>query len=214
MNWSSENLMRGRVLRDWDVDLVANPVQRADLGTVSARSARGIVVSPELIESARQEGYTTGFEEGYGAGYTSGIEDARRHVKLLGQLVERLGREADGFAARETTARVQLEDQVVGVAMQIAEVIVGHELAQPDGRGRDAIARALALAPAHGDATARLHPADIAVLGDAGTVAPGRMLTIVADPSLTPGDCVVDVASCRIDARISAALERAREVLS
>ena len=26
MNWSSENLMRGRVLRDWDVDLVANPV--------------------------------------------------------------------------------------------------------------------------------------------------------------------------------------------
>jgi flagellar assembly protein FliH len=214
MNWSSENLMRGRVLRDWDVDLVANPVQRADLGTVSARSARGIVVSPELIESARQEGYTTGFEEGYGAGYTSGIEDARRHVKLLGQLVERLGREADGFAARETTARVQLEDQVVGVAMQIAEVIVGHELAQPDGRGRDAIARALALAPAHGDVTARLHPADIAVLGDAGTVAPGRMLAIVADPSLTPGDCVVDVASCRIDARISAALERAREVLS
>jgi flagellar assembly protein FliH len=98
--------------------------------------------------------------------------------------------------------------------MQIAEVIVGHQLAQPDGRGRDAIARALALAPAHGDVTARLHPADIAVLGDAGTVAPGRMLAIVADPSLTPGDCVVDVASCRIDARISAALERAREVLS
>jgi flagellar assembly protein FliH len=214
MNWSSENLMRGRVLRDWDVDLVASPVRRADLGTVSARSARGIVVSPELIESARQEGYTAGFEEGYGAGYTSGIEDARRHVELLGQLVERLGREADGLAARETTARAQLEDQVVAVAMQIAEAIIGHELAQPDGRGRDAIARALALAPVHGDVTARLHPADIAVMGDAGTVAPGRMLAIVADPSLTPGDCVVDVASCRIDARIGAALERAREVLS
>jgi flagellar assembly protein FliH len=206
--------MRGRVLRDWDVDLVANPVRRADLGTVSARAARGIVVSPELIESARQEGYTAGFEEGYGAGYTSGIEDARRHVELLGQLVERLGREADGLAARETTARAQLEDDVVAVAMQIAEAIIGHQLAQPDGRGRDAIARALALAPAHGDVTARLHPADIAVLGDAGTIAPGRTLVIVADPALTPGDCVVDVASCRIDARISAALERAREVLA
>jgi flagellar assembly protein FliH len=214
MNWSSENLMRGRVLRDWDVDLVANPVQRADLGTVSARSARGIVVSPELIESARHEGYTAGFEEGYGAGYTSGIEDARRHVELLGQLVERLGREADALATREATARSQIEDQVVAVAMQIAEVIVGHQLEEPDGRGRDAIARALALAPAHGDVTARLHPADIAVLGDAGTIAPGRTLVIVADPSLTPGDCIVDVASCRIDARISAALERAREVLS
>jgi len=54
MNWSSENLMRGRVLRDWDVDLTDTRVTRADLGTVSARSARGIVVNPELIESARE----------------------------------------------------------------------------------------------------------------------------------------------------------------
>ena len=181
---------------------------------MSARSARGIVVSPELIESARQEGYAAGFEEGYGAGYTHGIDDARRHVELLGQLVERLGREADALAARETTARAELEDQVVAVAMQIAEVIVGHELAQPDARGRDAIARALALAPAHGDVTARLHPADIAVLGDAADLAPGRVLAIVPDPSLTPGDCIIDVASCRIDARVSAAVERAREVLA
>ena len=213
MNWSSENLMRGRILRDWDVDLVATPVHRADLGTVSARSARGIVVSPELIESARREGFDAGSAEGYGAGYTHGLEDARRHIELLGQLVERLGREADALAARETTARVDLEDQVVAAAMQIAEVIVGHELARPDDRGRDAIARALALAPVHGDITARLHPADIAVLGDAAILAPGRVITIVPDPSLTPGDCVVDVASCRIDARISAAVARAREVL-
>ena len=55
MNWSSEHLLRGRVLRDWDVDIVA-----ADLGTVSARSARALVVSPELIESARQEGFAAG----------------------------------------------------------------------------------------------------------------------------------------------------------
>ncbi len=214
MNWSSENLMRGRVLRDWDIDLVATPVQRADLGTVSARSARGIVVSPELIESARREGYEAGFEEGYAAGYTHGIDDARRHVELLGQLVERLDHEANALAARETSVRADLENQVVAVAMQIAEVIVGHELEQPDSRGRDAIARALALAPAHGDVTARLHPADITVLGDIATIAPGRVLAIVPDPTLSPGDCVVDVASCRIDARVSAAVERAREVLS
>lgn len=214
MNWSSENLMRGRVLRDWDVDLEVSPVRAADLGTVSARSARGIVVSPELVESARQEGYAAGFEEGYGAGYTHGIDDARRHVELLGRLVHQLGREADALAARETTARVEIEDQVVAAAMQIAEVIVGHVLADPDGRGRHAIARALALAPVHGDVTARLHPADIAVLGDPDDLAPGRVLVIVPDPSLSPGDCVVDVASCRVDARVSAAIERAREVLA
>jgi flagellar assembly protein FliH len=214
MNWSSENLMRGRVLRDWDVDLSERHVTPADLGTVSARSARGIVVSPELIESARQEGYTAGFEEGYAAGYTHGIDDARRHVELLGQLVQQLGREADAFATRETTARADIENQVGAVALQIAEAMVGHELAQPDGRGRDAIARALALAPVHGDVVARLHPADVALLGDPAELAPGRVLAIVPDPSLSPGDCVIDVSSCRVDARIGAALERAREVLS
>jgi len=209
MNWSSEHLLRGRVLRDSDVGVVM-----ADLGTVSARSARGIVVSPDLVESARQEGYAAGYEEGYAAGYAHGIDDAHRHIELLGQLVQRLGREADAFASRETTARAEVEDQVVHAAMQIAEVLVGHQLAQPDDRGRDAIARALALAPVHGDVTARLNPADIAVLGDPATLAPGRVLAIIPDPSLTPGDCVVDVASCRVDARISAAIERAREVLS
>ena len=214
MNWSSEHLARGRVLRDWDVDLSDTRVTRADLGTVSARSARGIVVSAELIESARQEGYAAGEEEGYAAGYTHGIDDARRHVELLGQLVQRLGLEADAFAARETTARNEIEDQVVAAAMQIAEVLVGHSLAEPDGRGRDAIARALALAPVHGDVVARLHPADIAVLGDPESLVPGRVLAIVPDPSLTPGDCIVDVGSCRIDARISAAIARAREVLA
>jgi flagellar assembly protein FliH len=212
MNWSSEPLLRGRVLRDADLAGVA-PVA-ADLGTVSARAARGIVVSPELVQSAREEGYRGGFEEGYGAGYTHGIEDARRHVDLLDQLVQRLGREADALAAREATARADLEDQVVAAAMQIAEAIIGRRLEQPDERGRDAIARALALAPEQGDITARLHPADIAVLGDPAELAPGRALAIVPDPSLTPGDCVVDVASCRIDARIGLALERAREVLS
>jgi len=214
MNWSSENLMRGRVLRDWDIDLGEHRVTTADLGTVSARSARSIVVSPELIESARQEGYTAGFEEGYAAGYTHGIDDARRHVELLGQLVQQLGREADAFATRETTARADIEDQVVRVALQIAEVLVGHALEQPDGRGREAIARARALAPVHGDVVARLHPADIALLGDPAELSPGRVMAIVPDPSLSPGDCIIDVASCRVDARISAAIERAREVVS
>jgi flagellar assembly protein FliH len=214
MNWSSENLMRGRVLRDWDVDLTDTRVTRADLGTVSARSARGIVVNPELIESARQEGYTGGFEEGYSAGYNHGIEDARRHVELLGQLVQRLGREADAFATREANVRTEIENQVVATAVQIAEVLVGHELAQPDGRGRDAIARALALAPVHGDVTARMHPADIGLVGDPAALSPGRVLVIVPDPSLTPGDCIVDVAACRVDARVSAAIQRAREVVT
>jgi flagellar assembly protein FliH len=207
MSLSSERLQRGRVLRGADV-----PAVRADLGVVSARSARGLVVSDELVESAKQDGFATGYDEGYAEGYGQGIHAAEGHAAMLGQLVQRLSAASDAMAAREATARADIEDQVVAAALQIAEVIIGHQLEQPDVRGRDAIARALALAPERGDVTARLHPADLAVIDPAALV-PGRTLDIIPDPTLTPGDCIVDVGACRVDARIGPALERAREVL-
>jgi flagellar assembly protein FliH len=212
MNWSSDIRTRGRVLRSTEVGEVGPT--RADLGVVSSRAARSLVVSGELVESAKQEGYTAGFEEGYAAGYTQGIGDAQTHIQLLGQLIEKLGREAEGLASRETTAREQIEDQVVATAVEIAETVVGRELETLDGRGRDAIARALALAPERGFVTARLHPADIAVIGDPAQLQLGRTLELVADSSLAPGDCIVEVNACRVDARIAPALERLREVTS
>ena len=212
MNWSSDFMTRGRVLHGAEVGELGPP--RADLGVVSARSARSIVVSGELVESARQDGHAAGFEEGYAAGYAHGMRDAGSHIELLGQLVQRLGAEADAFAVRETTARAMIEDGVVATAIQIAETLIGHELSRPDNHGREAIARALALAPARGDVIARLHPADIAVLGDTADVMAGRTLELVPDPTLSPGDCIVEVAACRVDARIGPALERLRELLS
>jgi flagellar assembly protein FliH len=207
MSSSSDRLARGRVLSAGDVT-----VRPADLGTVTARPARGIVVSSELVESAKQDGYAVGHDEGYADGYQQGIRAAEGHVNLLGQLVQRLATAADELAAREATARADIEDQIVAAALQIAEVVIGHELAQPDTRGRDAIARALAVAPERGHVTARLHPADLAVI-DPAALTTGRTLDIIPDPTLAPGDCIVDVGACRVDARIGPALERAREVL-
>ena len=40
MNWSSENLMRGRVLRDWDVDLEAIAGAPAPTSARSRRARR------------------------------------------------------------------------------------------------------------------------------------------------------------------------------
>jgi flagellar assembly protein FliH len=186
----------------------------ADLGTVTARPARGIVVSQELVEAATRDGYQAGFNQGYEEGYSEGITQAAQHAQLLAGLVQRLGQAADALMTREATARHQIENDVVAAAVRIAEELVRHELAHTDTGARDAIARALQLAPDHGLVTARLNPADLAVIGEAGALASGRALELVADPSLAPGDCVVDVGACRIDARIDAAFARMREVLS
>jgi len=208
MSSSSERLTRGRVLHGSDV-----AVGTADLGAVTSRAATGLLVSPELIAAAERDGYQTGYEQGYEAGYTEGIAHAREHASLLGGLVERLGRAADELLVRESATRHQVEDDVVATAFRIAEAIIGREIADPGTAARDAIARALACVPGDGIVIARMHPADIALVESNEFVA-SRNLQLVADASLMPGDCIVDVAACRVDASIESALERVREVLS
>jgi len=90
--------------------------------------------------------------------------------------------------------------------------VVGAGLADDELRGRAALRRALALAPRDLPVVVRLNPADLAALGEAAETVDSSV-TLVADPTLAPGDAWATSAATRIDARIRAGLERVRKHL-
>ena len=188
----------------------------ADLGTVRSQHARHLVVDPELIQGATDDGYRAGYQAGFDAGLADAADaisarEQRRATDIQSTLAQ-LQTETEGLHAAYNDVIIGIEEQVVAIAAEIAEIIVGRELVTSAEPGVDALRRALQFAPTGAAATVRMHPDDITTL-DGSQDSFGRELAISADPSLQRGDCVVDIASLRIDARLDAAFDRIREVV-
>ena len=136
------------------------------------------------------------------------VEEARAEVRTA---VDALLRAAADLRARQVPVLQSVDASIAAAAVELAEAIVGHELATADGSARSALDRASGEAVPAGSVV-RLNPQDIAVIAAEGTTWAG--LELVPDLSLDRGDAVVELAHGSIDARVSAGLQRARAALS
>ncbi|GII26167.1 FliH/SctL family protein [Planosporangium mesophilum] len=184
-------------------------------------------VADRLRAEAQASGYATGWAQGrreaevaarVGRERTAAQvrEQAEMQALRVEQAIAAVTRAAAGLERQMVPAAAEFEDLIVGAAFTLAEAILGRELAMATDPGRDAVARALALAPAGRPITVRLHPSDHATVtgGQFGSVQmDGRTVTLVADPTLQSGDAVAECDATTIDARIAPALARVREVL-
>lgn len=170
----------------------------------------------QLKDAARREGRREGLaaaraeiDAAVAAQHAAALRLTRAAAALEAATADLLRRDA-------VTLR-EMEDQVVELAVQLGEELVGAELRGCDEPVRGALARAMSLIPDRGDLVVRVHPEDASPAGDALASmagAAGRSTAIVADPGVEPGGCIVDVGSCRVDAQIGPALQRLRVVLT
>jgi flagellar assembly protein FliH len=172
----------------------------------------------QRLEDLARQGYLDGHEQGsrngYKEGYETGFEQAMAEVVArFAPALDALHDAGRRLAAADAITLAELDERATALALDVAEAVIGHELAAAADPGAAAIARALAFVPDRGDIAVRLHPDDVAALGQIGDLAPGREMTITADAGVPPGSCVVDVGACRIDAQIDSALDRVRTVL-
>ncbi|GAA1794712.1 hypothetical protein GCM10009835_10850 [Planosporangium flavigriseum] len=185
----------------------------------------------DITNRLRAEAQATG----YAAGWAQGRREAEVAAEAAREEAAARAREAEELEALRveqallTISRAvadleqwmvpiaeEFEDLILSTAYAIAEAVVGREVESSPISGRDAVARVFKLAPTGRPVTVRLHPADHATVtaGQPGPVEiEGRTITLLADPSLQPGDAVAECDATTIDARIGPALARVREVL-
>lgn len=159
--------------------------------------------------AATQEQLEAAFEQGMAAGRQAAESAAERVIEAVQLAVERT----------EMAARQQLEETnglAVDLALELAALILGREIAASTNPGRDAIERCLAETAAFGPITVRLNPEDIACLDEPTGVTDsqhGANYRVIADPHVASGDAIVDIDGGRLDGSITAALARVAEVL-
>ncbi|GAA3448007.1 FliH/SctL family protein [Planomonospora venezuelensis] len=189
----------------------------------------------EIVEEAR----ATAQAAGYAAGWAQGREEARAEAQRIAQATARAEAERTARAEAEQTARLdsaltalaasagqlerqtapvatEIEELILQTAFTIAEAVLGREIAHSPEPGREALARALELAPAGRPVLVRLNPGDHATLVGAGEARfdfDGRDVALVADAGLEPGDAVAECDATSVDARLSTAVQRAKEAL-
>lgn len=176
-----------------------------------------------IHEKARIQGHSAGFAAGAAAGaramdadrqaaaeqHEAQSRSAKARTEYVLSVLQSAG---EAMFSRAAPVSDGMEDALAEAALQLAEAILGHELADGGASARAALARATGTptpSPVH---TVRMHPDDLAVLDGPTREAAG--VTFVADPSLRRGDAMADYADGFLDARLSAALDRMRTALT
>jgi flagellar assembly protein FliH len=190
-------------------------------------------VPDALLRQARAGAQAAGYAQGWAAGIRGArvVADAEAHAARaqlqraaadraarVQQAVAALDRAAGHLEQQAVPGTAQLESVIIESAFAIAEALVGCTLREDATRGSAALRRALSLAPAGEPVTVSVSSADYALLTADGADCldrPGdaRVVTIVEDAALAPGDATARSGATTVDARLTAALERVREVL-
>ena len=181
-------------------------------------------VFPEL--STPQERYDHGYKRGYMAGYAEGVRQAQAEMAAevaaakaaraaqearAADLLAKLGSATQQYLQVYGPQEVGLTETAIATAFSLAEAIVARELqARPD-RALAVARQALAGLPT-GPAIVRAHPDDAGLLEGAANLGnAAQNVTVIADPAMARGGCLVTSGATTVDARLPQALARARE---
>ena len=156
--------------------------------------------APTLQELAELEAQAR--EEGFAAGHAEGLAAAQHEIRELRVQLDALFE----AAARPMQALdAQTEQALTALAMVVARRVLACELRMSPELVLRAVQQAAAAVPAAGQALrVHVHPDDLVLLQACASI--DSHWECLADPTLARGDCQLESARSRLDARVETRL--------
>ena len=189
------------------------------------------VISSSSTRTTTDPSHAAGYSAGWVAGSRAAAEAAQvDRLRLeaehedreaardaaLAQALNSLGQAIAQWHARALPVLDDAQRSVYEAALDLAEAVLQREIAPGPDSARSLLTRALDVPADVHPTVLRLHPDDLLhvnLLVQSGEADVPHGLVLIPDPRLTPGDAITEHAEGALDARISTALARAREVL-
>mgnify|MGYP006282201041 CR=1 FL=1 len=195
-------------------ELVPGKVLRRGGEVVSGEVFQASVKAERILERARQRGEQI-------------LEEARKQKEKVFEQARLKGVEVGKgelthllttAAANAERLREKAEDQMVGLAAQMAKKILEEELALHPERIRLVARKVLRRASWAQQVRVRANPDDVAELEEAradlmAVVAQVKELSVVGDPEVPRGGCVLETETGEVDARLDTQIEAMRKAL-
>jgi len=194
-------------------------------------------VPAELVDQARGDARAVGYAQGWSQGqreaaemHATALAEARaaqqRYEQVRAQRLDSAMQALQVAAASLEGTVVQLTDQIsdkiLTTAVELATVLLGQELTDPQVAATAALTRVLAVAPDNEPVTIWLSPQDFETVTEAGPdalvasfgAAAAARITVECDPALVVGDALARSAATGIDARLTDAIGRLRDYVA
>jgi flagellar assembly protein FliH len=186
------------------------------LQQVRQQASQIIAAAHEQAESIREQAARDGRQEAL----QQAQKQANQHVQQqLQSLLPALGQAVENIAQMRADYLRHWQQQVVKLAVAIAERILRQQLPHRPEVTTKLIQEALELAAGNAHLRLHLNPRDHAVLRQrvpefAQIVEKLALSDLIADPAVSPGGCIVKTEFGQIDQTVEAQLRRIEEELS
>jgi flagellar assembly protein FliH len=149
----------------------------------------------ERLAALEREAFTKGYAQGERAGLEAGGKRAEAMLRRVAQTIEELG------GLRQTLIQ-ETEREMVQLALTLARRVVHREVTLDPELAAALAHVALERLGMNTPATIRLNPEDYTIVAQDSTRWGGQTVTVVPDPAISRGGCLVESAFGSVDATI------------